>query len=124
MDRNWDMPFQHKIKYPIYYINTLSKLHQHFLLVRCACTCHMRLLLWPNMPDVSPCRCVGTFGVSGTGPWVFEKKVTTQRVIARDQVATVLQYNSGEKLLEVHFTRNQKHWDSKAGESFASARPC
>lgn len=55
---------------------------------------------------------------------MFEKKVTTQRIIGRDQVTRVVQYNSGEKLLEVHFTRNLKHWDGKAGESVLDELQC
>lgn len=34
------------------------------------------------------CSCVGTSGVSGTGPWVFEKKVTNQRSIGPKEVST------------------------------------
>ncbi len=41
-----------------------------------------------EVPVLLRCSCVGVLGVSGTGPWVFEKKVTNQRSIGPKEVST------------------------------------
>lgn len=82
-------------------------------------SCHALASLLLQTTDRTDRSCVGTFGVSGTGPWVFEKKVTNLREIGPKEASLPSgQVNAtlGEKLLEMHFTRNTKHWDTKAGE--------
>jgi ABC-type transport system substrate-binding protein len=55
--------------------------------------------------------CEGIIAPIGTGPYKFDKKVTTDRTMGLSEVAnTAIDVESGERVLEVHFVAHQDYW--------------
>lgn len=59
--------------------------------------------------------CAGFSRPAGTGPYIFDKKVTTNRTIGPNDISRSSLDTENEQVLEVHFTANPIYWDGAPG---------
>jgi ABC-type transport system substrate-binding protein len=65
----------------------------------------------PSYFPAAAVKCVGHTAPVGTGPFRFEKKLTTTRTIGLYEVANAtLDGSSSERVTEVHFLANRDYW--------------